>query len=80
VLLSDVLYKVSIRSVTGSTDVAVNNVQIDSRKVKPGCLFVAVKGVAADGHQFIETAIENGAVAIVGETMPVLALEGIVYV
>jgi UDP-N-acetylmuramoyl-L-alanyl-D-glutamate--2,6-diaminopimelate ligase len=80
VLLSDVLYKVSIRSVTGSTDIAVNDVQIDSRKVKPGSLFVAVKGAAADGHQFIETAIENGAIAIVGETMPVLALEGIVYV
>jgi UDP-N-acetylmuramoyl-L-alanyl-D-glutamate--2,6-diaminopimelate ligase len=80
VLLSDVLYKVSIRKVTGSTGTEVNDVQIDSRRVKPGCLFVAVKGVAADGHQFIEMAIENGAVVIVGEIMPALAMEGIVYV
>jgi len=80
VLLSDVLYKVSIRSVTGSTDTTVNEVQIDSRKVRPGGLFVAVKGAVADGHQFIATAIKNGAKVIVGETVPALAQEGIVYV
>jgi UDP-N-acetylmuramoyl-L-alanyl-D-glutamate--2,6-diaminopimelate ligase len=51
VLLRDVLYKVSIRSVTGSTDTEINDVQIDSRKVKTGALFIAVKGAAADGHQ-----------------------------
>ena len=79
-LLSDVLYKVSIRSVTGSTDTTVNQVQIDSRKVRPGGLFVAVKGAVADGHQFIATAIKNGAKVIVGETVPALAQEGIVYV
>ena len=79
-LLSDVLYKVSIRSVTGSTDTTVNEVQIDSRKVRPGGLFVAVKGAVADGHQFIATAIKNGAKVIVGETVPALAQEGIVYV
>jgi UDP-N-acetylmuramoyl-L-alanyl-D-glutamate--2,6-diaminopimelate ligase len=65
VLLKDVLYKVAIRSVAGSTSVEVNDIQIDSRKVKPGSLFIAVKGTAADGHQFIEKAIENGVVVIV---------------
>ena len=69
-LLRDVLYKVAIRKVIGSTVAEVNDVQIDSRKVKPGCVFVAVKGVAADGHQFIEKAIENGAIVIVCEIMP----------
>ena len=64
-LLSDILYKVNIRSVAGSTGVDVNDIQLDSRKIKPGGLFVAVKGAAADGHQFIEKAIENGAVVIV---------------
>jgi len=48
--------------------------------VKPGCVFVAVKGVAADGHQFIDKAIESGAVAIVCETMPSNLMEGIVYI
>ena len=66
-LLSDILYKVKIRSVKGSTGIEVNDIQIDSRKVKPGAAFVAVKGGAADGHQFIEKAIENGAIVIVYE-------------
>lgn len=66
-LLSDILYKVNIRSVAGSTDVEVNDIQIDSRKIKPGDLFVAVRGAVTDGHQFIEKAIENGAVVIVYE-------------
>ena len=66
-LLSDILYKVKIRSVAGSTGVEVNDIQIDSRKSKPGSAFVAVKGATADGHQFIEKAIENGATVIVYE-------------
>ena len=78
--LQDILYKVSIRSVAGKTDIEVKDIQIDSRKVKKGCVFIAVKGAASDGHQFIEKAIESGAVAIVGEAMPLLAQEGIVYV
>ncbi len=66
-LLSDLLYKVSLRLVSGSTSVEVKDIQIDSRKIKPGSVFVAVKGAAADGHQFIEKAIENGAAVIVYE-------------
>lgn len=79
-LLSDVLYKVSLRSVTGSTDSELTGIQIDSRKVKQGSVFVAVKGAAADGHQFIDKAIENGATAVVYETKPVSFIEGVVYV
>ncbi|MET0464359.1 MAG: UDP-N-acetylmuramoyl-L-alanyl-D-glutamate--2,6-diaminopimelate ligase [Chitinophagaceae bacterium] len=75
-LLRDILYKVSIRSVSGSTDVEVNDIQIDSRKVQPGTLFIAIKGVATDGHQFIEKAIESGAVAIISEGQ-VSAREGV---
>ena len=78
--LQDILYKVSIRSVVGKTDIDVKDIQIDSRKVKKGCVFVAVKGEAADGHQFIDKAIEAGAVAVIAETMPFLANEDVVYV
>lgn len=78
--LLDILYKVSIRSVVGKTDIEVKDIQIDSRKVKKGCVFVAVKGVASDGHEFIEKAIEAGAVAVIAETMPFLANEDVVYV
>jgi len=80
VLLQDVLYKVSIRSVSGSTSVEVNDIQIDSRRVKQGTTFIAVKGSASDGHQFIDSAIENGAVAIVYEQIPASIKAGIVYV
>lgn len=80
-LLQDVLYKVAIRSVTGSTSVEVNDIQIDSRKVKPGAVFVAVKGAAADGHQFIDKAIENGAAVIVYEDSGLLTPDsGLTYV
>jgi UDP-N-acetylmuramoyl-L-alanyl-D-glutamate--2,6-diaminopimelate ligase len=80
VVLRDVLYKVAIRTVAGSTDSEVKDIQIDSRKVKPGCVFVAVKGAATDGHQFIDKAVENGAVAVIGESLPVVMKEGVVYV
>jgi UDP-N-acetylmuramoyl-L-alanyl-D-glutamate--2,6-diaminopimelate ligase len=78
--LRDILYKVNIRSVVGSTDIEVKDVQIDSRKVSHGSLFIAVKGVAVDGHQFIEKAVESGAVAVVCEQIPVLKKEDAVYV
>ena len=79
-LLRDILYKVAIRSVLGSTGVEVNDIQIDSRKVKAGNLFIALKGAGTDGHQFIEKAIEDGAVAIVCEAMPSITIESTVYV
>lgn len=71
-LLQDVLYKVAIRSVTGSTSMEINDIQIDSRKINPGAVFVAVKGAAADGHQFIDKAAERGAAVIVYEETRVL--------
>jgi UDP-N-acetylmuramoyl-L-alanyl-D-glutamate--2,6-diaminopimelate ligase len=80
VLLKDVLYKVALRSVAGSTDMEVNDVQIDSRKVKQGSVFIAVKGVAADGHQFIDKAIDSGASTIVCESLPGSLKENINYV
>jgi len=66
--------------VSGSTSVEVNDIQIDSRRVKQGTTFIAVKGSASDGHQFIDSAIENGAVAIVYEQIPASIKAGIVYV
>lgn len=69
-LLSDVLYKVRIRSVMGNTSQPIKDVQIDSRKVTKGSVFIAVKGAAVDGHQFIEKAISEGAAAIVAEQLP----------
>ena len=78
--LSDILYKVSTTALAGNTNVDIDNVQIDSRKVGHGSLFVAVKGVAVDGHQYIDKAIEQGAIAVVCELMPSSFREGVTYV
>ena len=79
-VLQDILYKVAIRSVSGNTGIEVKDLQIDSRKVTGGSVFIAIRGVAADGHQFIDTAIEKGAVAIILEQMPVTTKDGITYI
>ncbi|RYZ30581.1 MAG: UDP-N-acetylmuramoyl-L-alanyl-D-glutamate--2,6-diaminopimelate ligase [Chitinophagaceae bacterium] len=78
--IADILYKVHMVAVSGSTDVVVSGVQIDSRKVSHRSVFVAVRGVAVDGHQFIAKAIESGAVAIVCEEMPSEQKEGVTYI
>ena len=79
-VLQDVLYKVPIRAVAGATSVSIIDLQLDSRKVKPGSAFIAVKGAAANGHQFIEKAIENGAAVVVCEEWPAVRKEEVVYV
>ena len=79
-ILKDILYKVSIRAVKGSTDVEINDLQIDSRKVSAGGCFIAVRGSVADGHRFIETAITNGAAVIICETLPEQTNENITWV
>lgn len=78
--LSDILYKVNLVAVSGSTDMEVKDVQIDSRRVGQGSAFVAVRGSAADGHQFIAKAIEQGAAVVVCETMPAETSNSVTYV
>lgn len=78
--LRDILYKTSILQIVGSTDMEVHHLAIDSRNVMPGSCFIAIKGVAADGHLFIYKAIEAGAGAIVCESLPDQLNENITYV
>jgi len=78
--LQEILYKVSLRSFIGNMNVAVDNLQIDSRKVKAGTAFIAVKGVSVDGHQFIPAAVKQGAVAVICEVLPEEKKEGVTYV
>ncbi len=79
-VLSEVLYKVRILSVTGSTATEVKDIQTDSRKENEGGVFVAIKGSVQDGHLFIEKAIEKKAVVVVAEKLPDERKEGVVYV
>lgn len=79
-LLQDILYKVSIRSLTGRTDLQVADLQIDSRFVGQGSCFIAIKGASQDGHAYIQTAIANGAVAIVCTDLPAHAGDGVTII
>lgn len=79
-LLSDILYKTRLEEVVGSTNVAISSVAFDSRKVKKDSLFIATRGTAADGHSYIDKAIEGGAVAIVCEELPNSRKPNITYV
>ena len=78
--LQQILYKVNLDSVVGNTSIEIKDLQIDSRKVNAGSCFFAIKGTLTDGHQFIEQAIANGAVAIVCENMPRIHNENIHFV
>ncbi|HLV46409.1 MAG TPA: UDP-N-acetylmuramoyl-L-alanyl-D-glutamate--2,6-diaminopimelate ligase [Flavobacterium sp.] len=78
--VKDILYKVSIEAVKGSTFAEVTDLILDSRNAKSGSLFVALKGVQADGHQYINKAIEQGASVVICEKMPADIVEGITYI
>lgn len=79
-LLKDILYKTGLLEISGSTHIAINDVQTDSRAVKNHSLFVAIKGTQTDGHNFISKAIDNGAIAIVCEEFPNELNENITYI
>ena len=79
-LVKDILYKVAVTAVNGSTDRFVNAIQFDSRKVELDTLFVAQKGLVFDGHQFIDKAIELGANTIVCEEFPIHFINEVTYV
>jgi len=68
--LSDIIEGLAFTELQGSADVEITAVVFDSRKVVPGCIFVAVKGTAVDGHDYILQAIEQGAIAVVCEELP----------
>ncbi|OGS80873.1 MAG: UDP-N-acetylmuramoyl-L-alanyl-D-glutamate--2,6-diaminopimelate ligase [Flavobacteria bacterium RIFCSPLOWO2_12_FULL_31_7] len=78
--LKDILYKVTIEAVHGSTDLTIAKIEFDSRKVSNNDVFVAIKGSLSDGHQFIDKAISLGASVIVCEDLPATLLENITYV
>lgn len=78
--LIDILATVDVLETVGNPDVEVSSLQFDSRKVEAGSLFVATCGTQVDGHSFIGTAIEKGAVAIVCEKLPDVICPDVAYV
>jgi UDP-N-acetylmuramoyl-L-alanyl-D-glutamate--2,6-diaminopimelate ligase len=78
-ILSEILYKISLQAVAGKTDIKITTIVFDSRKIQKGSLFVAIGGTQVDGHTFISKAIELGASAILCEVLPESLNEEITY-
>ena len=64
----------------GSVDAEVNAIAFDSRQVRPGCMFVAQRGTKVDGHQYIASAVEAGAVAVMCQQLPATLTDGVTYI
>jgi UDP-N-acetylmuramoyl-L-alanyl-D-glutamate--2,6-diaminopimelate ligase len=80
IILKDILYKVALEAVKGSTEIDVNKIEFDSRKIQENDVFVAIRGTVSDGHNFIEKAINLGAVVVVCDTFPEIIVSGITYI
>ncbi|WP_440422165.1 UDP-N-acetylmuramoyl-L-alanyl-D-glutamate--2,6-diaminopimelate ligase [Prevotella merdae] len=78
--LKELLKDIPVIAIIGSEDVEITDVNIDSRRIKDGHLFIAMKGTQVDGHKFVPKAIELGAKAVMCEDMPEEKAEGVTYV
>jgi UDP-N-acetylmuramoyl-L-alanyl-D-glutamate--2,6-diaminopimelate ligase len=79
-VLKDILYKVAIEAVKGSAEITINKMDFDSRKIESNDVFIAIRGTISDGHDYIEKAIQLGAVAIVCDTFPEIIANGVTYI
>jgi UDP-N-acetylmuramoyl-L-alanyl-D-glutamate--2,6-diaminopimelate ligase len=79
-ILVDILQSVILQKTLGNAEIEITGIQFDSRKVEIGNVFVATRGTASDGHQYITTAIDKGALAIVCEEFPSLIDSNICYI
>ncbi len=79
-LLRELLYSCPLDSVYGDTNIAISNIFINSNEVSTRSIFIAIDGVKINGHQFIDQAIENGAVAIICEALPKKTHNHVTYV
>ena len=79
-VLKDILYKVGIEAVHGTTDIAISKIEFDSRKVELNDVFVAIKGTLSDGHDYIQKALNHGAIAIICQEFPSVIVNGVTYI
>jgi UDP-N-acetylmuramoyl-L-alanyl-D-glutamate--2,6-diaminopimelate ligase len=79
-VLRDILYKVPVEEISGTTNLAITEIAFDSRKVKKDGLFVAVRGTNSDGHEYISAVVKAGVKAVVCEQLPEQLEEGVTYV
>ena len=79
-ILSDILNGVDVLDILGNKEIEISEIVFDSRKAVKNSLYIAIKGTLVDGHQYIPSAIERGAKAIVCEVLPEQKEEGIIYI
>ena len=79
-VLSELLKAIQPIQIIGNTETEITGVNIDSRLVQAGHLFMAMRGTQTDGHVYIPVAIEKGAVAVLCEDVPEAKQEGITYI
>ena len=78
--LQDLLAHVEVNQIVGDSSANINDVTCDSRQVRRGSLFVAVRGVNVDAHQFIPQVVADGATAVVCEQLPDKEADGVTFV
>ena len=78
-LLTDLIKAIRVEEIIGDAQRPITDINIDSRRIASGHLFVAMRGTQVDGHQYIQSAIERGATAIVCEQLPESLVEGVTY-
>ena len=78
--LKELINCITSSKIVGDLEKNITGLHADSRKIQKGFLFVAIPGTQSDGHLFIDKAIENGAIAVVCQTLPAVILENITYI
>lgn len=78
--VKEILVNCNLPEIVGNKDLDISSISFDSRKVENGTLFFAVRGTQVDGHNYIEKAIEKGALAIVCEELPANLNEAVTYI
>lgn len=79
-ILSDLLKTIQPIQIIGNKEIEIADINIDSRQIKSGHLFIAMRGTQTDGHAYISSAIDKGAIAILCEELPETVLEHITYI
>ena len=78
--IQQLISKLKVKQLIGSTETKITGICSDSRKVADGSMFIAVTGTAVDGHDFITPTIEKGATAIVCQLLPEEPVAGVTYI
>ena len=78
--LEKIIKGITVNEIIGDASQEISGINMDSRLIEPGHIFVAVKGTQTDGHTYIQKAIEKGARTVVCENLPETLIENVTYI